>query len=134
MVDISIDAHVFWERLKQLHRSWLVRCHCAVAALCPFPLTCGILGFAQDHRGEPDAIWRGADALVVDSGTASEEDLYSKSASLQTWLFGYEFPETVIVICSRLVIILSSKKKGKTPRPRPPLPAAAVLTPVHQSL
>lgn len=66
---------------------------------------------SQGTRGS-EGVWKGADALVIDSGAASEEDLYSKSASLQTWLLGYEFPETVILVCSRSVAMLTSKKKG----------------------
>ena len=37
--------------------------------------------------------------------------VYSKSKALQMWLIGYEFPETVIAVCSRSIHILTSKKK-----------------------
>jgi hypothetical protein len=55
--------------------------------------------------------------------------MYAKSASLQTWLLGYEFPETIIVIGNRQITVLTSKKKGAPPpaprcRPRRPPPLA----------
>lgn len=65
----------------------------------------------QANRG-PDDVWKGADALVVDRGADNEDELYSKSAALQTWLLGYEFPETVMVVCAKAVVVLTSKKKG----------------------
>jgi nucleosome binding factor SPN SPT16 subunit len=66
---------------------------------------------AQAAR-EADDLWKGADALVIDAGTTNEEEIYSKSASLQTWLLGYEFPETILVVGSRNISVLTSKKKG----------------------
>ena len=70
----------------------------------------------QAARG-PDGLWKGADALVVDSGSANEEVLYSKSSALHIWLLGYEFTDTVVVICSRSIHVLSHKTKGL---PAPP--------------
>lgn len=86
---------------------------------------------------EKEGLFKGADALAVVTGSANEEDLYSKSAALQTWLLGYEFPDTCIVIGSRSITILTSPKKG-TPHPSPSLltcpqhgahaPALCILT------
>ena len=64
----------------------------------------------QAQRG-PDDLWKGADALAIDRGSDNEDELYSKSAALQTWLLGYEFPETVLVVGFKAVHILTSKKK-----------------------
>mmetsp|Transcript_3937 Transcript_3937/g.10265 ORF Transcript_3937/g.10265 Transcript_3937/m.10265 type:complete len:1060 (+) Transcript_3937:110-3289(+) len=86
MGDVTIDAQVFWERLAKLHKSWTAQ------------------------RG-PEELWKGADALVIDKGKDNEDELYSKSAALQTWLLGYEFPETVLVIGFKAVHVLTSKKK-----------------------
>ena len=69
---------------------------------------------------EKDGLWHGADALVIDAGASNEEEIYSKSASLYTWLLGYEFPETVLLVCSRTVFVLSSSKKGARRSPRTP--------------
>ena len=61
---------------------------------------------------ESDGLWKAADALLIDKGADNEDELYSKSAALQTWLLGYEFPETVMAICAKKVLVLTSKKKG----------------------
>ena len=65
---------------------------------------------AQKAR-DPEGPYKAADALVIDTGGNNEEELYSKSKALQTWLLGYEFTETVILVCSRSVHVLTSKKK-----------------------
>jgi nucleosome binding factor SPN SPT16 subunit len=57
-------------------------------------------------------LWKGADALVIDSGALNEEELYSKSAAIQIWLLGIEFTNTVIVICSRAIHVLTDAKKA----------------------
>ena len=143
---MTIDAVVFWERLTKLHKAWGVR----RATLTPrrplvaLPCTlhglplrasgcflrtclpdCPVLRAVLQAAREPDGLWKGADALVIDSGSNNEDELYSKSASLQTWLLGYEFPETIIAVCFRTVVILTSKKKGA----RPAVAAAACALP-----
>ena len=70
-----------------------------------------MLAIEQTGR-EETGLYKGADALLVDSGANNEDELYSKSAALQTWLMGYEFPETIIAVCSRSIHVLTSKKKG----------------------
>ena len=45
-------------------------------------------------------------------GSNQEDILYSKSSALQIWLFGYEFPNTILVICSRCVKMLVGPKQG----------------------
>jgi nucleosome binding factor SPN SPT16 subunit len=60
---------------------------------------------------KPDGLWNGADALVIDSGALNEDEVYSKSAALQIWLLGIEFTNTIIVICSRSIHILTDAKK-----------------------
>ena len=67
---------------------------------------------------DPGALWKGADALVIDAGSNNDEEIYSKSASLHTWLLGYEFPETVVVMCYRAILVLTSKKKSALPSRR----------------
>ena len=80
---------------------------------------------AQKAR-DPEGPYKAADALVIDTGGNNEEELYSKSKALQTWLLGYEFTETVILVCSRSVHVLTSKKKGaRAARPSPRLRTAA---------
>ena len=69
----------------------------------------------QGARGAGE-LWKGADAVVVDAGGTNEDVLYSKSAALQTWLLGYEFPDTIFIFCSRSIYVLSSAKKGAKKR------------------
>ena len=75
---------------------------------------------AQDGRGA-DGLWKGADALVVDSGGKDDKAVYKRSGSLQLWLLGYEFTDTVLVFCNRSVHALTTNKKSA---PRAQLPAA----------
>ena len=131
---IKIDAQQFWERLTKLHKEWMVRAclpscagpaHRNRAGLCcaahrarawPLPSRPPLIvpermrPPAQKAR-DPEGPYKGADALVIDTGGNNEEELYSKSKALQTWLLGYEFTETVILVCSRSVHVLTSKKK-----------------------
>ena len=99
MADVQIDAQIFWERLNKLHRSW---------------------NSARSEGGAEGAAWATADALVVDAGANQEDILYSKSSALQIWLFGYEFPNTILVICSRCVKMLVGPKQGARKQLLPP--------------
>lgn len=56
-------------------------------------------------------MYKGADAIAIDTGGDNEDELYSKSKALQTWLLGFEFTETIILVCSRSIHVLTSKKK-----------------------
>lgn len=52
------------------------------------------------------------DAIVVGLAKGlSDETTYAKSLSIFIWLFGYELPESLLVLTEERVYFLSSKKK-----------------------
>ena len=55
---------------------------------------------------------------MVDTGSANEDVVYSKSSALHMWLLGYEFTDTVCVFCSRALFVLTTGKKGAHLRAR----------------
>ena len=55
------------------------------------------------------------DALAIITGKSTDEEVrYLKSISMEIWLFAYELPETLIVICrNRTVHLVTGKTKAK---------------------
>ncbi|XP_053625747.1 FACT complex subunit spt16 isoform X1 [Plodia interpunctella] len=88
MSNISLDKETFYRRMKKLYAAWKAA--------------------AADSKGE-DAFSK-VDCFVSCVGV-DEDTLYSKSTALQTWLFGYELPDTITVLTEQSMCFLASKKK-----------------------
>ncbi|XP_041977304.1 FACT complex subunit spt16 isoform X2 [Aricia agestis] len=88
MSNISLDKDTFYRRIKRLYAAW------KAAAADPK---------ADDTLAKVDCL---VSCVGVD-----EDTLYSKSTALQTWLFGYELPDTITVLTEHSMCFLASKKK-----------------------
>ncbi|XP_045514444.1 FACT complex subunit spt16 isoform X1 [Pieris brassicae] len=88
MSNISLDKETFYRRMKRLYAAWKAA--------------------AADTKSE-DVLAK-VDCLVSCVGV-DEDTLYSKSTALQTWLFGYELPDTITVLTEQSMCFLASKKK-----------------------
>uniref|UniRef100_A0A8C5P0Y1 FACT complex subunit n=1 Tax=Jaculus jaculus TaxID=51337 RepID=A0A8C5P0Y1_JACJA len=79
---VTLDKDAYYRRVKRLYCNW--------------------------RKGEDE--YANIDAIVVSVGV-DEEIVYAKSTALQTWLFGYELTDTIMVFCDDKIIFMASKKK-----------------------
>ncbi|XP_065828141.1 FACT complex subunit SPT16-like [Oscarella lobularis] len=80
---VKLDRDVFFRRAEIMYKLW---------------------------KEKANDVFQGADAIVWSVG--QDEDItYAKSTALQTWLFGYELPDTICVLTKTGLLVLTSKKK-----------------------
>ncbi|XP_054165372.1 FACT complex subunit spt16-like [Oppia nitens] len=85
MSTLTVDKDAFFRRVRHLYNSW------------------------KNNEDNLENIGK-VDAIVVILGQ-DQDVVYSKSLSLQTWLFGYEMTDIMMVFCHQSIHVLASKKK-----------------------
>ncbi|GJS96898.1 FACT complex subunit SPT16 [Tanacetum coccineum] len=84
-VGYIIDESTLATRLKSLYSHW------------------------RKHREE---LWESCNAFAVATPPLSDDIRYLKSSALHMWLFGYEFPDTIMVFSDKQIHFLCSQKKA----------------------
>ncbi|CAF0939912.1 unnamed protein product [Rotaria sordida] len=90
--DIVIDSARCLERIRRLYSTWRNN-------------------DGADSSINDNAILHSVDAIVIIRGQKEDDFTYSKSAAMQTWLFGYEMHDVLVVFCQDSVIIYAGAKK-----------------------
>lgn len=70
-----------------------------------------ILGRWQSLEDAWTNSFKGIDAIVIKDGIDEEGVIKLKTLALQSWLFRFEFINSIIVISKKTLIILTSKEK-----------------------
>ncbi|BGP58600.1 hypothetical protein JCM8202_002361 [Rhodotorula sphaerocarpa] len=90
--DVSISSSTFHRRAASLFDHW-------------------------EAKGEDVAPLTEVDHLLVVAGNSDEENPYRKGSALQTYLLGYEFPSTLMLLGKRKVYFVVSSSKAKLLQP-----------------
>ncbi|KIW01058.1 uncharacterized protein PV09_07572 [Verruconis gallopava] len=85
--EIEISADVFHSRLSSFITAW------------------------KNDKRAGDVLFSGVGSVVISVGKATE-GAYPKSAAIQLWLLGYEFPQTLFIITMEGMTIVTTKKKA----------------------
>ncbi|KAJ1922840.1 FACT complex subunit spt16 [Tieghemiomyces parasiticus] len=68
---------------------------------------------AARDAGDPQNLYRGADAILIPVGQAGEDgNPYQKSTALHNWLLSYELPNTLLVITPTAYHFVASSNKA----------------------
>lgn len=86
---IVINTKTFFERLQTFLNSW-----------------------KQDKRSG-DAIFGGADSIIVLTGKSDTASVFVKNNATHFWLLGYEFPATLLVFTTSTLYVVTTEKKAK---------------------
>ncbi|CCG80577.1 FACT complex subunit spt16 [Taphrina deformans PYCC 5710] len=89
MAEIKIDSAQFHGRLQKLLDYW------------------------SENAKVEGSVYNGLGSIVVLMGSADEDNPYQKTAALHTWLLGYEFPATLILITLEKLTFVTSTNKAK---------------------
>lgn len=81
----AINLDIFRKRLKMWYSHW------------------------NEHK---DDMWGSSEVLTVATPPPSDDLRYLKSSALNIWLFGYEFPDTIMVFMKKQIHFLCSQKKA----------------------
>ncbi|XP_050429833.1 FACT complex subunit spt16-like isoform X2 [Adelges cooleyi] len=92
MPSVALDKETFFKRLKQLYHFW------------------------KNGKDENVQLLSDVDAFTCAVGV-DDYTMYSKSSSLQIWLFGYELTDTISVFSSEGLHVMASKKKVEFLKP-----------------
>ncbi|CAF1037590.1 unnamed protein product [Rotaria sp. Silwood1] len=90
--DIVIDGARCLERIRRLYSVWRNT-------------------EGADSSTDDNNALHSVDAIVIIRGQKEDDFTYSKSAAMQTWLFGYEMHDVLVVFCQDSVIIFAGAKK-----------------------
>mmetsp|Transcript_14731 Transcript_14731/g.31999 ORF Transcript_14731/g.31999 Transcript_14731/m.31999 type:complete len:1063 (-) Transcript_14731:109-3297(-) len=81
----AVNVEKFYERLNKIHAHFV------------------------KHR---ESTWNGASCISIDKGAADDENRYLKSTVIHHYLFGYELPDTVLLLTKDgQCIVLAAKRK-----------------------
>lgn len=93
MADIAIDAAQFHRRLGKILALW------------------------KENESNEDSPFHGLGSFLVIMGSADEDNPYQKTAALHTWLLGYEFPATLMLMTTQRLLFVTSENKAKFLQP-----------------
>lgn len=82
----EINVERFYNRLERLQTDWI------------------------SHK---NSVWGGSDAICIPLGANTDDDSlsYSKSSSMHIFLFGYEFPDSIVIITRNNFYFMATTKK-----------------------